>query len=164
MSNCVGSEEYERFVAGLAWEVRKCCKGFVWPITVHVRTSSFHYSQSKRVFFTPTRWTCPNTLDFWVDWRGICQLVPRPRTTVHLLLKWCFMYLPGCLCLLITRNSTERSADNVYLSTYSFYWLLKAEGTKNVHQIYSDYSSTRADLVASSVEGFPSLLWTTVSC
>ena len=22
MSNCVGSEEYERFVAGLAWEVR----------------------------------------------------------------------------------------------------------------------------------------------
>ena len=29
MSNCVGSEEYERFVAGLAWEVRKCCKGSV---------------------------------------------------------------------------------------------------------------------------------------
>lgn len=25
MSNCVGSEEYERFVAGLAWEVRQYC-------------------------------------------------------------------------------------------------------------------------------------------
>ena len=33
MSNCAGSEEYERFVAGLAWEVKKM-HAYKLPVTV----------------------------------------------------------------------------------------------------------------------------------